>query len=86
MNSKYNSPLNLGSNDEISIIDLARIILKILKKDYNFSFKESIQDEPKRRCPDLTDTFKNLNWKPKISLHDGLELTINYFKDILLKK
>ena len=80
MNSQYKLPLNLGSNNEISILELGKIIQKKLNLKESFNFKNSIKDEPHRRCPDLSVTFKTLCWRPKVKLSEGLDRTIEDFQ------
>jgi UDP-glucuronate decarboxylase len=46
-------------------------------------FKPLPPDDPERRCPDITLAKKILNWAPTISVDEGLEKTIGYFKDTL---
>ena len=83
MNSKYQLPLNLQSNHEISILEVGKTTKKTSSKE-SFDFKESIEDEPVRRCPDQKVAFKTLSWRPKIELNEGLDLTIKDFQKILL--
>ena len=81
MNSKYKLPLNIGSNNEISILELGKTIQKKLNLKESFNFKNSIEDEPNRRCPDLNVTFKTLSWRPKVELSEGLDRTIQDFQE-----
>ena len=82
MNSDYNYPVNLGSNNELSINDIARKIINLTSCSSKIIYKELPQDDPKQRCPDLTKANNILNWNPLISLDDGLNKTIEYFKCI----
>jgi nucleoside-diphosphate-sugar epimerase len=43
------------------------------------------QDDPKRRCPDITKAKKLLGWEPKVGLDEGLRLTLDYFQKQLAK-
>ena len=81
MNSGYNKPLNIGNNYEISILELAKKICQRIKVKESFKFEKAIEGEPKRRCPDLKNTYKKLKWRPKIELNKGIDLTIKYFKE-----
>jgi len=49
-------------------------------------FESLPQDDPKRRCPDITKAKRVLNWEPKVGLEEGLKLTLAYFKEVFRKK
>jgi UDP-glucuronate decarboxylase len=76
-------PVNLGNPVELSILEIANKILLITESRSKIVFKPLPQDDPERRCPDITLAKKILNWTPKVSLDEGLEKTIEYFKDKL---
>ena len=81
-----NQILNIGTNDEISIINLAKLISKILKKPLKVkrvsykSFTGKKYEDVKRRIPSVKKARKLLNWNPKVSLEDGLKKTIDWHK------
>ncbi len=75
-------PVNLGNPGEISMFNLAEKIKEKTKSSSNIIFRESVTDDPKRRCPEIKLAKEKLNWEPKISLNDGLKKTIDYFKNI----
>ncbi len=77
----FKGPLNLGSDEEISILKLAKTVLKLTKSSSKIEFYTSISDDPQKRKPDLTLAKKIVNWKTKTSLEEGLLKTINYFKE-----
>ncbi len=75
---------NLGNPVEKSVIDYARLIKKFTQsKSKIIITHQLIEDDPERRCPDITKAKEILNWWPKISLEKGLQLSINYYKKIL---
>jgi UDP-glucuronate decarboxylase len=78
-------PINLGNPSEISMLELAEKILKITHSKSKIVFKPLPQDDPVRRCPDITLAKEKLNWQPKVGLEEGLGRTIEYFKEILEK-
>jgi dTDP-glucose 4,6-dehydratase len=80
MYSKYNLPLNLGNPDEMTMIELARLIIKITDSKSKIEFRSLPQDDPKQRRPDITAVKKLLNWKPAVRLEDGLKRTIEWFR------
>ena len=57
-------------------------ILKITHSKSKVVFKPLPQDDPVRRCPDITLAKKKLNWQPKVGLEEGLGRTIEYFKSL----
>lgn len=82
--SDYHLPVNIGNPEEISINDLAKEILEIVKnKNIKIVNKALPIDDPKVRQPDTTKAQTILNWQPKVSRAEGLERTFEYFKKIL---
>jgi dTDP-glucose 4,6-dehydratase len=81
--SNENEPVNIGNPDEISIIDLVNVIIRITKSKSEIVFKELPVNDPKVRQPDITKAKEKLNWKIKVSLEDGLKKTIEYFTSSL---
>ncbi|MDA0237926.1 MAG: GDP-mannose 4,6-dehydratase [Proteobacteria bacterium] len=73
-------PINLGNDNEISVLDLANLVLKINKSSNKISFTARIEDDPQQRCPDLSLAKTKLGWTSKISVEDGLSKTIEWFK------
>ena len=84
MKSREIGPINLGNPDEYKILDLARKIIVLTGSKSKITFRPLPADDPTRRKPDITLAKKNLGWKPKVSLEEGLSKTIEYFKEILL--
>lgn len=80
MNSNINEPINLGNPEEVTILELAETIKKLIKSDSKIVFKELPEDDPKIRCPDISLARSKLNWEPKITLKEGLKLTIDFFR------
>jgi UDP-glucuronate decarboxylase len=77
-------PLNLGNPEEITILELAEKIIRLTGSRSKIVFKTRPADDPARRKPDITLAMKNLdNWHPRISLDEGLDLTIAYFRNLL---
>ncbi|NPA57662.1 MAG: SDR family oxidoreductase [Aquificae bacterium] len=77
---------NLGNPDEVSVIDLAKKVIEKTGSSSGITFLPPMDDDPKRRCPDITKAKTVLGWYPKVSLDEGLENTIQYFKRKLNKK
>jgi UDP-glucuronate decarboxylase len=71
--------INIGSSNEIRILDLARKIKKIVQSKSKIVFEPLPEDDPRRRRPDLNKARQLLNWNPEIELEQGLKKTIDWF-------
>lgn len=80
MNVKYSRPINLGNDDEVSIKEVAKLIIDLLNSRSKLVFKDLPIDDPLQRKPDITLAKKKLNWKPTIKKEDGIKALINYYK------
>jgi len=72
--------INLGNQFETSIIDLAKEIIEVAGSRSKIVFSPLPEDDPKRRCPKIEKAKKILGWTPKVTLEDGLERTVNWFR------
>lgn len=85
MNSKggFTGPVNIGNPDEFTIGELAEIIIELTDSRSKIVYRPLPSDDPMQRKP-LIDLARNeLDWKPEISLRDGLKKTIEYFMQII---
>ena len=80
MLSDVHEPINLGNPQEMSILDFAKKIIELTGSKSKIVYKSLPVDDPKVRRPDISKAKKLLNWEPKISLEEGLERTINWFR------
>ena len=78
---KFIGPLNLGNPHEISILELAKKIIKLTNSKSKLIFDQLPKDDPIRRKPDISLAIKKLEWFPKSKLDEGLAHTIKYFKN-----
>ena len=78
--SKANEPVNLGNPTEMTVAALAKEIIELTKSKSKIVFKPLPVDDPKIRRPDITKAKRLLNWSPKVSLEEGLQKTISFFK------
>ena len=79
-----NTPINLGSPNEFTILELAKHILKLLSNcTSKLEIKDMPIDDPLQRKPDITLANKLLSWEPNIHLQEGLIKTISYIKEEL---
>ena len=76
-------PVNLGNENEFTVLNLAKEIIHITNTNSKIIFKKLPLDDPKQRKPDASYAKKIINWKPKIELKEGLMKTVKYFENIL---
>ena len=74
-------PINLGNPEEIEVVQLAKMIVEMCRTQSKPVSRELPQDDPKQRRPDISKAGALLNWRPKVTLLDGLERTISYFAE-----
>lgn len=82
LHSDYSNPVNIGNPSEISISEFAEEIIKLTGTDQKVIYKDLPVDDPKQRRPDTTIANELLNWEPKVSRKEGLDLTYSYFKTL----
>jgi len=78
-------PVNLGTEDEVTMLQLATRIRDLSGSSSEIVFEPLPEDDPKQRRPDLTRARKLLGWQPRTSLDEGLLKTIAYFREHLPK-
>lgn len=78
--------VNIGNNEETKIIDLAKLIKKLTRSESEISFHPLPQDDPRRRCPDISRAKKILDWQPKTIMNEGLTETIAWFRDVYKRR
>ena len=83
MNSKLVGPVNLGNPSERTILDFAKLIIKLTNSKSQIIYKPLPSDDPTQRQPDISLAKKELDWEPKIDIEEGLMKTINYFKELI---
>ena len=76
-------PINLGNPGEFTMLQLAQLTLELTGSKSKLSFMPLPQDDPRQRQPDIALAAKHLEWKPTVSLRDGLKRTIAYFDNLL---
>jgi dTDP-glucose 4,6-dehydratase len=80
LNSGDPAPFNLGSEHEVTVLELAREVAALAGSDASVSHEPLPQDDPKQRRPDLARARSILGWEATVSLRDGLERTLEYFR------
>ena len=76
-------PINLGNQQETTVIELAQKIIGITKSSSEIEYHCLPYDDPVRRCPDISCAQKTLNWEPIVPLDVGLKKTVDFFADTL---
>lgn len=69
-------PVNLGNPEEVTINAVAQLLNELTDKKLDIVYKNLPEDDPKRRCPDISRAIHELGWSPEVSLRDGLAFTI----------
>jgi dTDP-glucose 4,6-dehydratase len=73
-------PVNIGNPGEFSILECARLVLKVTGSSSQIRFQALPEDDPKQRRPDITKARRLLGWEPEIDLETGLKLSLDYFQ------
>ena len=83
--SDEHQPVNLGNPSEMTIVDFAHTINRLVGNQSELIFKPDQRGEgdPQRRQPDISRARETLGWEPKVDLEDGLQRTIPYFREKL---
>lgn len=80
--TKHPGPINLGNPDEFTIKELADLVIKLTRSQSRFEYQDLPQDDPKRRCPDISLVRTLVGWQPRIMLEDGLREYVEWIKNI----
>jgi dTDP-glucose 4,6-dehydratase len=80
MLSDLNEPVNIGNPTEMTIEEIAKVIIEMTGSRSKIVYKPLPTDDPKVRRPDITRARTLLGWEPKVALRDGLTQTIAYFR------
>jgi dTDP-glucose 4,6-dehydratase len=78
LDSELTGPVNLGSPNEISVLDLARMVLELTSSSSEIIHEPLPVDDPTRRCPDISLAREALGWEPVVGLREGLRATADY--------
>jgi UDP-glucuronate decarboxylase len=83
--SEFTGPVNLGNPAEITIRQLAELVIALVGSKSKLEYQPLPMDDPKQRQPDISLAQERLGWRPTTELRDGLGRTINYFEGLLAK-
>jgi len=81
INSDYHFPINIGNPDEMTILELAEKIKEVCSSNSKIVYHELPVDDPMVRRPDISKAEKILNWKPEVNFEEGIEKTIEWFRN-----
>ncbi|MBI5814696.1 MAG: SDR family oxidoreductase [Nitrospinae bacterium] len=77
--SNVTEPVNIGNPAEMTILELANVVLERTGSSSKITFHDLPQDDPKKRRPDISRAKEKLGWEPKVNLKEGLRKTIDYY-------
>ena len=78
--SDEHMPTNVGNPVEFTILECAEAVLEVTGSSSKLCFEPLPQDDPTRRKPDISKARSVLGWEPKVSLRDGLKMSLEFFK------
>ena len=77
------NPTNIGNPAEMTVLQFAETIKRLVGTDAPIEFLPLPTDDPKVRRPDITKARTILGWEPRVPLEEGLTRTIDYFRSVL---
>jgi len=81
MAAPTNEPVNIGNPHEVSIKEIAEVIVRLVNSKSKLVLRPLPVDDPKQRQPDITRARTLLGWEPKVGLEEGLKKTVGYFRE-----
>lgn len=81
MNSDFLGPVNIGNDQEHTMLELAGVVKDVVKPDIQIAYTPLTADDPKRRKPDISLAAEHLGWKPNVELRDGLKIMVEDFRE-----
>jgi dTDP-glucose 4,6-dehydratase len=76
-------PVNLGNPHEVTVLELAEIIIRLAGSTSSIEHRDLPADDPRQRQPDISRAQELLGWQPEVGLEDGLGRTLEYFRSVL---
>lgn len=78
--NSVHDPMNLGNPYELSILDIAKMVLSLTRSKSKIEFRPLPSDDPRVRRPDISKASELLQWEPKVGIEEALKRTIKYFR------
>jgi UDP-glucuronate decarboxylase len=76
-------PINLGNPEEMTVREIAELVLSLTGSKSPIEYRDLPSDDPTRRRPDITKARRILHWEPRVSVAEGLALTVEYYRERL---
>jgi dTDP-glucose 4,6-dehydratase len=80
MRASTNEPVNLGNPQEMTLLELAKRIIRLTGSRSEIVFRPLPEDDPKVRQPDISRARSLLGWEPRVDTDEGLKRTIEWFR------
>lgn len=78
--SELGAPVNIGNPNELTVTELAKTVIRLARSDSEIVHKALPVDDPARRCPDISLVCAEVGWEPVVSLEEGLQLTLDWYR------
>ncbi|MBO0677735.1 GDP-mannose 4,6-dehydratase [Mycolicibacterium sp. S2-37] len=79
--SGHAGPVNIGNPHEVTVVHIAELIRDLAGADSPIRYLPAVQDDPQRRCPDITVAREELGWQPRMPYREGLARTVEWFRN-----
>jgi len=79
----FHGPVNIGTQFEMTVKELAELIISLTGSKSTIVYKPSPEDDPKQRRPDTALAKEKLDWVPKVSVEEGLRKAVEYFRSVI---
>jgi dTDP-glucose 4,6-dehydratase len=83
MDVQFNQPVNIGNPTEMTILEFAKLILKLTGSESEIIYRPLPQDDPKTRRPDNSRAREILGWEPRVAVEDGMKKTIDWYRNFV---
>ncbi len=80
MDAPYNRPVNIGNPTELTILEFAKLIIRLTGSQSQIEYRPLPEDDPKTRRPDISLAGRLLNWTPRVPVENGLARTIEWYR------
>jgi len=80
LESEWVGPMNIGNPEEHTVLEVAHLVLDITGSSSEIVFEPLPETDPERRCPDISLAKRELDWEPRVSLREGIERTLEWYR------